>query len=248
MDSKKTKPEDQPKSGDDNLLFNGKPDFGTDEGAGGTYNSQKSKSHKWFERDHIVDKSYPNNVKGFKLLREGDAEAITAKIKRETKKAALSNKVANRLKWLKGQKLYPKGSNMAGYSTGTGYSVILYSVIAKRVNSRLTGAMSKGDLEAQIGTGAMDELSTYVRRGDTAKLKPARKERAKNVDQSIVDRALHHSLVVAEEYNAEPEKVANAQSTEPEKQEAKAQMTKIVSRLHASLKTAQEKTTALKFK
>ncbi len=242
VDEKKPNAADEAKSGADNLLFNGTPNFGTDEGIGGTFNSQKSKSHKWFERDHIVDKSYPNTARDLKLLRGDDVEVITQKIKRDTKKGELSNKVANRLNWLKGQKLYSSTSEMAKYTTGKGYSVILYSIIAKRVNSRLTGAMNKGDFEGKVGTGAIDELSTYVRRGDTAHLEPARKKRAKQVDQAIEDRALHHSLVVAEEYNSEPEKVTKAQASDAEKQEAQAQMTKIVARLHKNLANARSET------
>jgi len=242
VDDRPKTPADEAKSGADNLLFGGSPNFSEDEGIGSSYNSQKSKSHKWFERDHIVDKSYPNTARFLKLLRGDDTDRITDQIKRETKKGALSKKVGNRLKWLKGQKLYSPGSNMAKYTTGTGYSVILYSVIAKRVNSRLSGPMTAGDFEKQVGTDSIDKLSTYVRRGDKTALADARKERAKAVDQSIEDRALHHALVVGEEYKAEPEKVKNAQATKAEKDEAQAQMTKIVARLHKHLADARTNT------
>jgi len=242
VDDKPKKPADKAKSGADSLLFGGTPNFSEDEGLGGDYTGQKGKSHKWFERDHIVDKSYPNTARFLKLLRGDDVERIATQIKRETKKGALSKKVGNRLKWLKGQKLYAPSSAMGKYTTGTGYSVILYSVIAKRVNSRLSGPMTAADFEGQVGTDSIDKLSTYVRRGDKSALAEARKERAKTIDQSIEDRALHHSLVVAEEYKSEPEKVKAAQATKAEKDEAQAQMTKILVRLHKHLSEARTET------
>ena len=95
-----------------------------------------------------------------------------------------------------------------------------------------------GTTEAVFCSGKSDDQIVKI-------LEEARKERARNVDQSIEDRALHHSLVVAEEYKSEPGKVRDAQASKAEKDEAQAQMTRIVARLHKHLSDARAETARL---
>lgn len=236
---------DKDKPDESKLLFGGTPNFAEHEGLGKPYRKLAPHTHKWFERDHIVDQSYPKNVKTLPLLREGEAERIAAAVKSQTDTDALTAAQDKRLTMLNGLMLYPRSGPMGSYTEGEGHSVILYSVIAKRVNSRLSGGLRGGAFADKVKSDGSDDLVAFVKDDGDSKLATARKKRAADLDRVIEDRETRHSLVVAEEYQGEKEKVAGAQRTPEAQAEARKEMTKIVARLHKALATARTETQKL---
>ena len=234
---------DKKKPGESKLLFTGTPNFVEQEGLGRRY--RQLDSHKWFERDHIVDQSYPRNIKALPLLQEGETDRIVEAVKTQTDEPALTAEQDKRLTELKGRTLYPESGPMHQYEPKEGYSVILYSVIAKRVNSRLAGGLKRGAFAGYVKSDGAEDLVSFVKDHGVSKLKSARKKRAADLDRIIEDRETKHSLVVAEEYQGEVDKVVGAQKTPEARVEARQAMTKIVARLHKALATARTETKKL---
>jgi hypothetical protein len=231
---------DMKKPGETKLLFTGTPNFSDQEGLGGHFGHLAS--HKWFERDHIVDQSYPKNLKALPLLQEGEPDRIAEAVKDQTGEDSLTADQDKRLSMLKGQKLYPPGGPMGSYTEGKGHAVILYSVIAKRVNSRLSDGLKGGAFAGYVKSDGTEDLVSFVKDHGVSKVKTARKKRAADLDRIVEDRETKHSLVVAEEYQGETEKVASAQQLPKARAEARKEMTRIVARLHSALAKARTET------
>jgi hypothetical protein len=224
----------------------GAPNFLVHEGVGGPYRDLQKIKSPHFERDHIVDKSYPLNAKELNFLSDSEHENIAAAVtdKLRANNQRLSPARRDRLATLGSAPLYSDDTGMAKYTEGDGYAIMLYRPPGKTVTKNTGSTISQADLAAAAGRIDVQTLVDYVIDGTDANRASAIKDKRTGVAGTLRARAVSHTDHVADQYSKQLKKVPEMHEPDA-KNIAKLHMVKIAARVQASLATARSKTEEL---
>jgi hypothetical protein len=215
------------------------PDFQKDEGVGQAHSAFAAGRGRFFEYDHIIDKSYPLNLKDLTMGAEQLAGTAKAQVK-EDKDPAVNAEREARMEQLNATSVF-SGTGVGSYSGPGGYAVALYRPIAKAVTSAVPVPNDvQRDVLSGIGGGSTKSIGTFIRKGGRSRLKNAKAEVRAHVKKKFLERTEAHSNAVATRYSDEIKKVALINPKNP--QPAKQAMTVVTQRVAASLKQARTET------
>jgi hypothetical protein len=226
----------------------GVPDFTVLEGKAGAYGALDKGVGDFFQKDHIVDKTYPLRAQGLPLFTAEDLDTIEAGASlgvplagdAETRMRALRRLVAN------GLPLFTDKSGVRGYKEKSGYAVMLYRPLALEVTSRTGSEEDIAALREKGEAGAISAAVRYVRENDRDFLSSARLAMQAPLRQAFITRTERHAGHAADLYATEIGRVASLNDASPEaSRAAKAQMAQIAGTVRGSLAEARSRTEAL---
>ena len=222
---------------------NGAPNFLETEGVGAAYSTLKDTTEH-LERDHIVDKAYPQAAAAAPLVKVSEKAELDQKVAALVgADKPLSADQQKRLDEVKSAKLYPASSSMAKYTEAGGFAIPLYKPVAREVTAK-TGTAMKPEAIAAKASGGMTNLVEYVVRGKADTLDAARKTRSGPVATVLRARTDHHVDKAKAAYAKNSTKVP-AQQKPGADAAAKAYMGKIVAQVNNSLARARVETERL---
>lgn len=221
---------------------NGAPDFLRFEGVGAPYRDLPGGEH--LERDHIVDKAYPEKAASLPLMREADEAKLDGALAARTAEAPLTAEQKARSRRLAAMRLFPGTSRVARYTEASGFAIPLYKPLARRVTKRTGHAIRTAELEAKATFFDAAAVADYVIDGGAAKLAGVRAGKARQVADVLRERTLSHAAHVADAYALEL-KTIPAQQEKPAQPLARAHMMRIAAQVSRSLSKARAETEKL---
>ncbi len=233
--------------GSSNLSFKGgkgAPDFLMIEGVGAPFSTLKSTTEH-LERDHIVDKAYPQAAAAAPLLKESERAGFEQKVTAllAAKKQTMTAEQQARMDEVKGARLYPADSNMAKYSEANGYAIPFYKPVAREVTSK-TGTAMKPEAIIDKASGGITNLVEFVITGSAAKLESARMTRSGRIATILRNRTDRHVEKARVAY-ARNQKYVPKQQEPGAEAAARAYMDKIIAQVNNSLARARVETERL---
>lgn len=226
------------------LAMGGPQDFAKREGVTGSYGSL-GPTGPFYERDHIVDKSFPLAVKGLKFGDDSlwgkagiDTEAMS-KGKPESEAKAIGKRKSTLL----GQRIFSTKSGVSAYTESSGAAILLYRPVHRRVTGLTRSTDAKGALIGSLSSSAFDAARAYVRGDEGASAATAKEAVRSGLRPTFVSQFDKHSNAVRGEYKAA---ITRVEKANPGREKAaRAAMTVIQNRVEGSLKTMREKTVSL---
>lgn len=219
-------------------------DFTKMEGTGGTHSGLGSGFGDIFEKDHIIDQSFPLEVKNLPLL---DRSQYTSVLPDGVTEAQLSADQSARLNELKGASLFAPDHPMKQYTFRNGYTVLLYRPVHRRVSDAENSAVTAGTLTSTVvpagQKNAARHFKDYVAQGGDSNRQDGRRKIEKPIKDAFYAKRKSHDQAVKSTYQGE---LARIQDANPDnKAAAKAKMSQIVKRVQGSLNRSQQETAAL---
>jgi hypothetical protein len=217
------------------LTFGGPQGFAEREGVAGPY-GRLGTTGSFFERDHIVDQSFPKALQGLKL---GD-EPLWQKSALDKETPTTSNdpemarsEMDDRRSQLKALDLFHPTSPMAGYTENNGWALFVYRPVHRRVTARTSSGGAKGELIGGLQTSAFASARSYVQ-GRKGSSKAKALEGIRNgLKKPFAVQTDEHIAEVRKEY---AEETAKVEAANPGRQaQARAAMKTITDRVEKSL-------------
>ncbi len=220
------------------------PNFIDDEGRFEPYGSLPKEVGNFFEKDHLVEKSWPLYAQGLKLGDEPIRDTIL-NAEPKGKKRPDDDTLDKRKGSLFQTKVFPKAAapQVFEYDAEQGKAILVYRPIHRAATAGNTAAKSTADLlpdghDTKYATAA----KAFMQTDDDTKREEFREEVRKAIRPQVRKQVLaatdSHTGEVAGEYAAELGNVQKDNSDEKSKQAAAALMHKITSRVRDSLRSA----------
>lgn len=224
--------------GRNELTFDGPQNFSGREGEIKAY-GQLGATGPFFERDHIVDKSFPLAIQNLtigdeKIWNASGVDALKPPAKAEDPAAAAAAMEERRRK-LKAERLFPDSSSMAGYTENNGVAMFVYRPVHRRVTAATVSGNAKNALVGALQTSAFASARGYVSGRKGSSLLKAKDAVRQALRKPFRDQTNHHVDAVKTEYNSEAAKVVAANPGR--EQQAAAAMQAIRNRVETNLGT-----------
>jgi hypothetical protein len=225
-----------------------RPDFRQIEGRGGPYSARKADKKafgtfgKLIQYDHIIDKDFPNKVKGFTF----DQEPLKSKI--ATKAAELAGGAPRRPQALRAKKLVTGAPALAGYDDESGFAVPIYKPIHDVASQGGYSVPSPEailtDMPDPVIASAAEAMNAEDAPAAATHVEAARSAAARHIGAKFRARTQEHSTRVADGYAQQVRHVGEVNPPEyaPKAQKA---MSEIANNVASSLRQAESKTVAL---
>lgn len=214
------------------------------EGKYGPYSSLKGGDGNYLERDHIVEKSYPQRAQDLTFASDPVwAQIDSVKPKDENRPSA--NELKSRKAMLRRARIFPKGGDVQGYKETSGYAIYIYRPIHRAVSTVSFGARSDADLLPSEEIPAISSAAqAFLMTPDTDQIARIRNAIKPGIRKKVIAATKTHTNKVASEYDQEVKNVRNANAAES-KDAAAAEMQKIVNSVKRNLSQARTYTQTL---
>ena len=215
------------------LAFGGPQDFSHREGVADAY-GRLGATGAFFERDHIIDQSFPYAAKaityGDVLGRSKINLDVLAKAAPDD---ASRRSIAARAGALRRRPLFAAGSAMAGYTEGNGVAINLYRAVHRRVTAASVATNARTSILSKLPSSAFEKAEAYIRGDDGTSVRDADADVLSGVRSAFTGQLDTHMNAVKAAYGAE---LNNVEQANPGREAAaRKAMQPIVDRVNTSL-------------
>jgi hypothetical protein len=226
------------------LAFGGPQDFDDQEGKVDAY-GRLGTTGPFFERDHIIDQSFPTGIQkatfgDADVMAKGglDPDAFQAKLEGPAKEA-----LASRAALLSKTRLFDSSSKMAAYTVYSGFAMMMYRPVHRRVTARTASTGARGELVAGLGAGDFEKARAYLRGEEGTKPEDARAAVQARLKATFTTKFEAHAGAVRDDYAQETARVRAANPGR--EQAAEKAMSGIIARVQNNLIRMRSETTGL---
>ncbi|HEX6144673.1 MAG TPA: DUF4157 domain-containing protein, partial [Geminicoccaceae bacterium] len=193
------------------LAFGGPQDFDDQEGKADAY-GRFGLTGPYFERDHIIDQAFPANIQGATF---GDPDvAQKGNLDPEPFRRGLTGHakgaVTRRANRLAATPLFAPGSRMTTYTEGSGWAILLYRPVHRRVTLATRSPDARSILLDALPGAAFEKARAYLRGDEGARPEDARGEIHAEVRKAFTAQFATHERAVLSDYEGERARVRAA--------------------------------------
>ena len=225
------------------LAFGGPQDFAHREGVADSY-TKLGATGAFFERDHIIDQSFPLAAKEITYADVLEQSSIDVdKLAEAAPDEKAQRSLHARAGALKRRPLFPAGSEMAGYTEGNGVAINLYRAVHRRVTKASVAPNARTAILAKLPSTAFEKAEAYVRGDEGTSVRDPDADVLSGVRSAFTEQLNKHVNVVGNEYGAE---MNNVEQANPGREAAaRKAMQPIIDRVDASLVEMHQRSTDL---
>jgi len=195
---------------------------------------------KYYEKDHIVEKSYPLMAKMLKFASKPVWEQIASEADKIDDRVVTEDIKTKRLKQLRKAKVFPSG-DVVKYTEASGKAMLMYRPIHRAVSAASPGARNVADILSDEKKPAITAAArSYVESGDTAAFGIIRSTIKSGIQHKVGVATELHARKIESEYDREIKnvKAANAEGGPDAQALAAAEMQKVINKVKRNLRMA----------